>query len=316
MDRGAPHHLVFVIAEGEDRGYDHALPGVDPHRVHVLHTADDDAGIGGVPHDLELNLFPPHDALFDQDLVDAGAGEAELDDPGQFLPGLADTSPSTPQRVRGADYRRKTDLLYHFVDLGHGVEDHALRDRFSDGSHEVPEFLPVLPLVDRIERCAEDLHVFEGPHLGEFCRQVQAGLASHAGEDTVRFLFLDDPGDDIGPEGLDIDLVRHLRVGHDRGRVGVDQHDLHSLLPHGTAGLRPGEVEFGCLADLDGSRSDQKDFFNVRPARHQAILRNSESKKCASVSRGPPWASGWNWTVVRPRSLFSNPSTVPSLTFV
>ena len=57
-------------------------------------------------------------------------------------------------------------------------------------------------------------------------------------------------------------------------------------------------------------------LISVRFGMIRLILLKSASKKCASVSRGPPWASGWNWTVVRQRSSFSNPSTVPSLTFV
>ena len=70
-----------------------------------------------VPHHLELDLFPPHDALFDEHLVDTRTGEAEFDDPDQFFAGLADTAAGAAKGVCGTDYCRKTDLLDRIVDL-------------------------------------------------------------------------------------------------------------------------------------------------------------------------------------------------------
>jgi hypothetical protein len=55
-----------------------------------------------------------------------------------------------------------------------------------------------------------------------------------------------------------------------------------------------GKVKLGCLPDLDWPGPYEEHLFNMRKPGHQEILRNIESKKYASVSRGPPCASGWN----------------------
>jgi hypothetical protein len=63
--------------------------------------------------------------------------------------------------------------------------------------------------------------------------------------------------------------VRHIRVGHDGGRVAVDQHHLISFFHQGLAGLGSGIVEFARLADHDGTRSDDEDFMDVFAFRHE-----------------------------------------------
>ena len=50
-------------------------------------------------------------------------------------------------------------------------------------------------------------------------------------------------------ERFDVGDVGGPRVGHDGGRVGVDQHDLVSQLPQGLAGLGAGIVELTGLSD-------------------------------------------------------------------
>ena len=55
---------------------------------------------------------------------------------------------------------------------------------------------------------------------------------------------------------LDIDDVGDVFVGHDGGRVGVDQHGGNAFFAHGLAGLRAGVVELRRLADDDGPGAD------------------------------------------------------------
>ena len=67
--------------------------------------------------------------------------------------------------------------------------------------------------------------------------QVQAGLAAEGGQQGVGPLGLDHLGHDFPGQRLDVGAVGHARIGHDRGRIGVDQHDLVALLAQGLAGL-------------------------------------------------------------------------------
>ena len=47
-------------------------------------------------------------------------------------------------------------------------------------------------------------------------------------------------------------------IGHDRGRVRVDQHDLVALFAQGLAGLRAGVVELAGLPDDDRAGADEQ----------------------------------------------------------
>jgi len=53
--------------------------------------------------------------------------------------------------------------------------------------------------------------------------------------------FRDFPGDNLldtlGSDGLKVSPVGKLRVGHDRGRIGVHQDDAVALFPQRLAGL-------------------------------------------------------------------------------
>ena len=89
------------------------------------------------------------------------------------------------------------------------------------------------------------------------------------GKHGVGPLALDDGRQHVGVEGLDVGPVGQLGVGHDRGRVGVDQHDPVSLGPQHPAGLGARVVELARLADDDGARADHQDRLDVGAPRHQ-----------------------------------------------
>ena len=67
---------------------------------------------------------------------------------------------------------------------------------------------------------------------------------------------------------LDVGGVGHLRVGHDRGRVAVDQHDLEPFGAQRLARLRARVVELGRLADHDRAGADDEDALDVSALWH------------------------------------------------
>src|SRR5262249_53657820 len=75
--------------------------------------------------------------------------------------------------------------------------------------------------------------------------------------------FLDDAGDDLRGDWLDVGTVGHLGVGHDGGRVRVDEDDRVAFLAQGLAGLRTGVVELTRLTDDDWSGADEQDLAQV-----------------------------------------------------
>src|SRR5881275_2418282 len=97
--------------------------------------------------------------------------------------------------------------------------------------HQVGEKLAVLGEANAIGGGAEHAHAtfFEHAIALKLHRKVEAGLPAHGGYQTVGHLFAYDFGHALDGERLDVDAVGGGGVGLDGGRVGVDQHDLHTL---------------------------------------------------------------------------------------
>ena len=170
------------------------------------------------------------------------------------------------------------EVLFAIHLLGGGcVGDGRFRRFQADLGHRVAKQLPILGLVDGLGRCADHLDVefFEYAQLLEREGAVQGRLAAHgrqqgeaAGKDVT--LLLDDLGNDLRRDRLDIGRIRHVRVGHDGRRVRIDQHDPVTLLAEGLAGLRPGIVELAGLPDHDRTGTDDEDRGEVGAFRHRA----------------------------------------------
>src|SRR3990172_1499871 len=91
---------------------------------------------------------------------------------------------------------------------------------------------------DRLDRSAEDADgvLIEDAGVGEGDGEVKAGLAAQRGEEAVRPLALNDAGDYGYGERLNVDGISDPLVGHDGGRVGVDEDGVDALLAEGAAG--------------------------------------------------------------------------------
>ena len=101
------------------------------------------------------------------------------------------------------------------------------------------------------------------PSRARSSAQLSAGLPAHGRQQRVRALLRDDARDHLPGDRLDVGGVGHLRVGHDRRRVGVDQDDLVALLAQRLARLRAGIVELAGLADDDRAGADDQDALDV-----------------------------------------------------
>ena len=83
---------------------------------------------------------------------------------------------------------------------------------------------------------------------------------------------LDDLGDDLRRDRLDVGRIRQLRIGHDRRRIGIDEDDPIALGLQSLAGLGARIVELAGLADDDRSGADDEDGFDIRALGHEAGL--------------------------------------------
>ena len=146
-----------------------------------------------------------------------------------------------------------------------------------DLGHRVAEQRAVLGLVDRVGGRADHLDVefLQRPHAAQRERAVERGLPAHgrqqreaAGNDVA--LLLDDLGDDLRRDRLDVGRVGQIRVGHDRRRIGIDQHDPVALGLQRLAGLRARIVELAGLTDHDRARADDQNRRDISAFRHPA----------------------------------------------
>ena len=60
------------------------------------------------------------------------------------------------------------------------------------------------------------------------------------------------------------------RIGHDRGRIRVHQHDLVALLAQRLAGLRAGIVKLAGLTNHDRAGTDKQNLLDVVASWHRA----------------------------------------------
>ena len=140
----------------------------------------------------------------------------------------------------------------------------------------------VFGFLDGFELGADELDVIalENAGVSQIDGEIESGLATDGGQERElagtglgREHFRFDPNnffDVLVGERLDVGAVGQLGIGHDCGRVRIDEHDLVALLLEGLAGLGTGVVELGGLADDDGAGADDEDLLNVISAWHFA----------------------------------------------
>jgi len=293
-DRGVAHDLVFLVGQRQGRRDSDGIAGMDAHRIDVLDRADDDAVVVAIAHHLHLVLFPAEHAFLDQHLVGGRGVDAGLDDGEIFFLVVGDAAAGAAKGKAGADDAGQADHLERLQRFDGVVRQHGAGGLEPDLLHGVAEQLTVLGLVDGLGVGADhlDVELVEDAHLLEAERAVERGLAAHGGEQRVRALLLDDLGDDLGGDRLDIGGVGEIGIGHDRRRVGVHQDDPVTLVLERLACLGAGIVELAGLSDDDRTRTDDEDRFDVGAFWHlwSLLVRRLRCGVCG-MSRDLPVAS-------------------------
>ena len=162
-----------------------------------------------------------------------------------------------------------------------GVGQHRLRRFQADLVHGLAKQRAVFGLVDGMCVGADHLDGIALQHAHSPQRQcgIERGLAAHCRQQRVGPLLGDDLGHHFRRDRLDIGGVGQLRVGHDGGRVGVDQDDAKSLFLQRLARLGSGIIELAGLADNDGAGPDDQDrldigaLWHLCPLVRQAVAR-------------------------------------------
>ena len=251
---------LHLLGDGEHGRGAEGVARVHAQRVDVLDEADGDHVAVLVAHDLQLQLLPAQHALLDQHLADEGGLQAAGADGGQLQRVVDDAAARAAHGVGGAQHHRVVQLVRNGQRLVHGVGHLGGRHVDAQAVHGLFELDAVLAALDGVHLHADDLDAVLVQHaqLVQLRAQVQAALAAQVGQQHVGPLLFDDLGQPLRVERLDIRHIRDARVGHDGGRVGVDQHDFEAERAQRLAGLRAGVVKLARLTDDDGTGADNE----------------------------------------------------------
>ena len=273
---------------------------MDAHRVEVLDRADDHDVVGAVADDLELELVPAAQRLLDEHLVNRRFGKAACDLAAELV-GVGREAAAVAAEGEGGPDDRGCRKPFDLRDVG---DDRRLRHLEAARLDRVLEELAILGAGDRVDAGADQLDAELGEDAGlvELEREIECGLAAHRRQQRIGTLAAQHCGDALEVERLEVGRVGKAGVGHDRGRVRVDDDRAVALLAQDLQRLAAGVVELARLADHDRAGADQADRMRCRyaAARTSCDLQRGPPRPSRSGSTarraGPGPASGWNCT--------------------
>jgi hypothetical protein len=136
--------------------------------------------------------------------------------------------------------------------------------------HRRAELLAILRAPDDLDGSPDqlDAEVVEDAALRERDREVERRLPAERRQQRVRPLAGEDRRDALDVERLDVGAVGEARVGHDRGRVRVDDDRAVAVLAQHLQRLAAGVVELAGLADDDRAGADDADALEIAARRH------------------------------------------------
>ncbi len=172
------------------------------------------------------------------------------------------------------------------------LHDPGRRVGLAKAVEQVSEGLAVLRHADGLKRRPQQAHVvaLKDACLGQRHRKVERGLAAKPRKQAFWLFAGDDGLDGRHRERLEVHRVRHGGVGHDGGRVGVDEDGADALRPERAAGLGARVVKLRRLADDHGARTQNQDGLGLWPMRGGARDQTGGLR----VSHGGPlWRSAW-----------------------
>ena len=270
--------LLKFGSNGEHGRRAETVAGVNAHGIDVLDKADGDHLVLGVTDHLQLELLPAQNRLFHQHLV----YKARRQPAGCHRPQLFDVvyqpAAGSAHGVGRPNHHRIAELFGHLFGIRHILDRPAARHLDFQPLHGFLEGQAIFAALDGVHADADDLHAVgvENPLSVKFRGQVQPGLPSQVRQQGVGAFALDNLGKHIYIQRLDVCDIRHARIGHDGGRIGVDQHDFVAEGSQGLAGLGAGVVELAGLSDDDRPRADDQDLFDVGSSGHLPSFRRIE----------------------------------------
>ena len=268
--RGVAQNLVFLVGQRLGWGHGDGVTRVYTHGVQVFNRAHDDAVVRFVAHHFHLVLFPAEQGFFDQQLGGGRSLQTALANDFEFFGVVGNTAARAAQGEAGTNDGGEAQGLLNVPRFFHAVGNAGTGRSQTNLGHGVLELQSVFGFVNGFGRGANQLDFvfFEHAVVPQVQSAVERSLATHGGQDRIGALFGDDLLNRLPGDGLDVGHVGRGRVGHDRGRVAVDQDNFVALFTQSFAGLHAGVVELTGLTNDDRARANDEDAFEVGALGH------------------------------------------------
>ena len=270
LERGGTQHLVLMVTQRLARCDNDGVAGVYADRINVFHVTNRDDIALAVTHHFVLDFLPARNALLDQNFVYTGVHDAGSRNLAQLVPSIRDAAAGAAEGVCRTNDNRQTDFFGKCNGVLYGVYHLGGDNRLMDFLHGVLKHLTVFRLINGGRVCAEQLDavLVEESACHQIHGDVQTGLTAQCRQNGVRTLFLDDLFYTRNGHRLDVNLIRHGLVGHNRSRIGVYQNNLQTFFAQRTACLCACVVELGCLTDDDRAGAQYHYLMNIFAQRH------------------------------------------------
>ena len=209
------------------------------HRVEVFNRANDDAVVVFIAYNFHLVLFPAENRLLNQQFMRRRRIKTAFANCQKFVFIVGNTAARTTHRERRTNQGREADLFLRCQSFVHGVADKRFRARQTDFFHRFFKAAAVFRLVNRVFGRANQLDVVFRQYAvaRQIQRTVQGSLPAHCGQNRIRPLLGDNLLHRLPHNRLDVGNIRHFRVGHNRGGVGIHQNDFIAFFTQSLAGL-------------------------------------------------------------------------------
>lgn len=185
-----------------------------------------------VPHHLEFVLFPSDDRFLNKDLTDHAAFESPLSENLEFFNVISHRAPGPAQGEAGPDNNGEAYLTGDAVRLFHVPGKPRPWQVETNVLHGSLELFTILCLLDSFIVGADQLDMvsLEYAPFRQNSGQVETCLTAKGGQQGIRAFGLDDLLEHFRDQGFNIRSVCHIRIGHDSGRVAVDQYNPIAFL--------------------------------------------------------------------------------------
>ena len=235
------------------------------HRVNIFNKTYSDHIAVCITDDFELEFFPAEDGFLNEYLTDQAGLQTAGADCLQLLFVVYETAAGTAHRICRAQDYRIAQTISNRECLIYAVRHLTACHLDPDGIHGFLELNTILTTFNRVYLDTDDLNTvfFQNTGTCQLCTQVQTGLATEVWQQCIRTFLGDDLLQTGYVERLNIGHIRDLRIGHDRGRVRIDQHDLVTQLAQCLTSLCTGIVELTRLTDDDRTRADDQHFVDI-----------------------------------------------------